>query len=124
MTHMTKKEVVNLLVNSRVYVDVYSEKIQRLALKVGFRWGKDPKDEVKFLDKPFLFFSCKDGKLYIKYSSDVTKFNNSSKKLLNAQTLADIEVMQSRDYIAGYRDGYAQGWDDCEDGEEYNDEQY
>lgn len=124
MTHMTKKEVVNYLVNSRVFVGTHSAEIQQLALKVGFQWGKDPKDEVKFLEKPFLYFSRKDGKLYIKHGCDVNLFNNSSKRLLDAATLVDIRVTQSPDYIEGYRDGYAQGWDDCECGDIYDDEQY
>lgn len=124
MKNFSKTQTVDFLFNKKVFVGNNSEKIQKVALAAGYRWGESPKDEVKNLDKPFLFFgkSKKSDSLLITYTADMTKFNSSSKEEINAADIIDIKVQKTEAEI--YAEGYKNGFNDAEDGNEYDDYYY
>jgi hypothetical protein len=121
MKTFSKKQAQDFLFNKRVFVSNKSENIQKIAIAAGYQWGESPTKEVKNLDKPFLFFgrSKKSDKLLITFTSDINKFNNSSKTEINASDITDIKVQKTEADI--YAEGYAAGFRDAEEGEDYDD---
>ena len=121
MRTLSKKQAQDFLFNKRVFVSNKSENIQKIALAAGYQWGESPTKEVKNLDKPFLFFgrSKKSDKLLITFTSDINKFNNSSKTEINASDITDIKVQKTEADI--YAEGYAAGFRDAEEGEDFDD---
>lgn len=124
MKTFSKKQAQDFLFNKRVFVSNQSEKIQKIAIAAGYQWGESPTKEVKNLDKPFLFFgrSKKSDKLLIAFTSDINKFNNSSKTEINASDITDIKVQKTEADI--YAEGYAAGYRDAEEGEDFDDTYY
>lgn len=125
MKTFSKKQAQDFLFNKRVFVSNQSENIQKIAFAAGYQWGENPTKEVKNLDKPFLFFgrSKKSDKLLITFTSDINKFNNSSKTEINASDISDIKVQKTEEdiYAEGYAKGYAAGYRDGEEDNEYDD---
>lgn len=121
MKTFSKKQAQDFLFNKRVFVSNKSENIQKIAIAAGYQWGESPTKEVKNLDKPFLFFgrSKKSDKLLITFTSDINKFNNSSKTEINASDITDIKVQKTEADI--YAEGYAAGYRDAEEGEDFDD---
>lgn len=121
MKTFSKKQAQDFLFNKRVFVSNKSENIQKIAIAAGYQWGENPTKEVKNLDKPFLFFgrSKKSDKLLITFTSDINKFNNSSKTEINASDITDIKVQKTEADI--YAEGYAAGYRDAEEGEDFDD---
>lgn len=121
MRTLSKKQAQDFLFNKRVFVSNKSENIQKIAFAAGYQWGESPTKDVKNLDKPFLFFgrSKKSDKLLITFTSDINKFNNSSKTEINASDITDIKVQKTEADI--YAEGYAAGFRDAEEGEDFDD---
>lgn len=121
MKTFSKKQAQDFLFNKRVFVSNKSENIQKIAIAAGYQWGENPTKEVKNLDKPFLFFgrSKKSDKLLITFTSDINKFNNSSKTEINASDITDIKVQKTEADI--YAEGYAAGYRDAKEGEDFDD---
>lgn len=89
---MTKKEAIEFLTNTKVYVKNKSREIQAKLFSLGFKWNCSECREIHNTDKPFLFIYGCDSKLFIKYSKNVEWFNNHTSKEITPEDILNITI--------------------------------
>lgn len=89
---MTRKEAVEFLANTKVYVKDKSREIQEKLFSLGFRWNCSECRVILNTDKPFLFIYECDSKLFITYSQNVEWFHNHTSKEITAEDILNITI--------------------------------
>ena len=89
---MTKKEAIEFLTNTKVYVKDKSREIQAKLFSLGFKWCCPECREILNTDKPFLFIYGCDSKLFITHSKNVECFNNHTFKEITAEDILSITI--------------------------------
>lgn len=89
---MTRKEVVEFLANTKVYVNGKSKEIQEKLFSLGYTWLRSNK--VQFVENPFLFISD-NGR--ISYSNDMVFFQDDEYTEITAEQILSLELTE------GYR---------------------
>ena len=87
---MTRKEVVEFLANTKVYVNGKSKEIQEKLFSLGYTWLRSNK--VQFVENPFLFISD-NGR--ISYSNDMVFFQDDEYTEITAEQILSLELTES-----------------------------
>ena len=87
---MTRKEVVEFLANTKVYVNGKSKEIQEKLFSLSYTWLRSNK--VQFVENPFLFISD-NGR--ISYSNDMVFFQDDEYTEITAEQILSLELTES-----------------------------
>ena len=86
---MTYEEARKFLMNKKVFVKDKSKEIQEKLFEIGFKWYGYPTQELKYLNKPFLFI---DELKKLSYGEHVDFFYKHSYEEISAEDILNIKV--------------------------------
>ena len=86
---MTQEEARKFLMNKKVFVKDKSKEIQEKLFEIGFKWYGYPTQELKYLNKPFLFI---DELKKLSYGEHVDYFYKHSYEEISAEDILNIKV--------------------------------
>ena len=86
---MTQEEAKKFLMNKKVFVKDKSKEIQEKLFAIGFKWYGYPTQELKYLNKPFLFI---DELKKLSYGEHVDYFYKHSYEEISAEDILNIKV--------------------------------
>ena len=86
---MTQEEARKFLMNKKVFVKDKSKEIQLKLFEIGFKWYGYPTQELKYLNKPFLFI---DELKKLSYGEHVDFFYKHSYEEISAEDILNIKV--------------------------------
>ena len=86
---MTQEEARKFLMNKKVFVKNKSKEIQLKLFEIGFKWYGYPTQELKYLNKPFLFI---DELKKLSYGEHVDFFYKHSYEEISAEDILNIKV--------------------------------
>ena len=86
---MTQEEARKFLINKKVFVKNKSKEIQLKLFEIGFKWYGYPTQELKYLNKPFLFI---DELKKLSYGEHVDFFYKHSYEEISAEDILNIKV--------------------------------
>ena len=86
---MTQEEARKFLMNKKVFVKNKSKEIQLKLFEIGFKWYDYPTQELKYLNKPFLFI---DELKKLSYGEHVDFFYKHSYEEISAEDILNIKV--------------------------------
>ena len=86
---MTQEEAIKFLSNTKVFVKDKSEEIQKKLFEIGFKWYGYPTQELKYLNKPFLFI---DELKKLSYGEHVDFFYKHSYEEISAEDILNIKI--------------------------------
>ena len=100
---MTIKEAIKFLSNTKVYVDGRSREIQHKLFDVGFKWSYH-KNNVSFVDEPYLYLCNNNGELYIKHGNSMKAFKEDPFLEMKAEDILNMDVYRpGKNYRIGER---------------------
>ena len=86
---MTLKEAREFLTNKKVFVRNKSKEVQLKLFELGFKWYDCPTQELKHLNKPFLFI---DKLQKLSYGEHVDFFYKHNYEEISAEDILNIET--------------------------------
>lgn len=84
---MTRKEIREILNNTKVYVNGKSKDIQKKLFSFGYKWG-DNSTEIRFMNEPFLYIRSS----LFYHGNNMIDFMDDERKEITANEILSLEV--------------------------------
>lgn len=92
---MTKKEAIEFLSDTKVYVDGKSKELQEKLFKLGYKWNFSISSGIHNEDRPFIYIYSD---MTLTWSDNMITFKNHEHKEIKADNILNLKIDKEYDF--------------------------